>query len=501
MLNYPRMASVVNGMSQARRFGHGQVTAFLERAGMARSTAYRWKSQLAWWLEEGPAAFARMSAQVEELLAAGACSVAEGWPAGLGDPKMERRFILEAAMAGNSNANVAHLLAVGGGRQLDPKTIERSLREAGSAARRVFGQYFAGTGRVGAGDETFLPNPLLLMVEPLSLLISGLRLANGRAAEDWQPVFAAMKDLARVVSDRGRGIVRAAKEAGVAGGADQWHLLHPARQWMASLERTCWRSIEAEYEALAALEAKREHGSGKAVPRAQRAYAKAQQACEAALGEFDRLGPLLAKVTEAFDYVSPDGRLNTAPQARQRVDEALAEMVHSEKGQRLAAKLSGLRDPLAFTHLDALALGLRHLGLEQVGPDRGRRLARLVAEAQAWRSNHKGSLDELAKAATTLAAQVKVDVIGAFDLACRSSSYVECVNGRVQLAKVSRKRVSEDFLYLVAVHHNMAPFGRGSVRAGLSPARLAGVVLPTDDWIELLDLTAQDQKGHAAPAA
>lgn len=317
---------------------------------------------------------------------------------------------------------------------------------------------------MGAGDETFLPNPLLLMVEPVSLLISGLRLANGRAAEDW-------------------------------------HLLHPARQWMASLERTCWKSIEADYKALAALEAKREHGSGKPLARAERAYAKAQRACEAALGEFDRLGPLLAKVTEAFDYVTADGRLNDAPRARQRLEDVLAEMAQTEKGQRLAAKLSGLRDPLAFTHLDALAMGLRHLRLDQVGPDRERRLARLVAETQAWRRRDKSSVDELAEAATTLADQVEVDVIRAFDLACRSSSYVECVNGRVQLAQVSRKRVSEDFLYLVAVHHNMTPFGRGSVRPGVSPARLAGVVLPTDDWIELLDLTAHEQGKSPASVA
>jgi len=34
-------------------------------------------------------------------------------------------------------------------------------------------------------------------------------------------------------------------------------------------------------------------------------------------------------------------------------------------------------------------------------------------------------------------------------------------------------------------------FGRGSTRKGKTAAELAGIRLPTTDWIELLDLTAK----------
>jgi hypothetical protein len=294
--------------------------------------------------------------------------------------------------------------------------------------------------------------------------------------------------------------VAAAKGAAVPGGADQWHLLHPARQWMGSLGRTSLKSIEAEYEAQAALEAARQRKGDKATGRAKKAYAKARRACKARVEAFDRLEPLMAKVTDAFEYVTPDGQLNTALRARETVRTVLAEMGRTQKGQALAAKLSGLSDPLAFTHLEALAEGLEAVHLEEVGADRERGLARLVRETEAWRRRDKSSVDELAAAATSPADLAEIEVIRAFDLAIRSSSYVECVNGRMRSVQVSRKRVSENFLYLVAIHHNMTPFGRGSVRKGHSPAELAGVVLPTNDWIELLERTADDLRQSAALA-
>ena len=98
--------------------------------------------------------------------------------------------------------------------------------------------------------------------------------------------------------------------------------------------------------------------------------------------------------------------------------------------------------------------------------------------------------------------QVEITVLKVVDRAQRSSSYVECVNARIRTVQVARKRLSEDFVYLVAVYHNLKPFGRGSVREGRTPAQLAGIALPTEDWIELLDLMqAAGSDERAAQAA
>jgi hypothetical protein len=162
-------------------------------------------------------------------------------------------------------------------------------------------------------------------------------------------------------------------------------------------------------------------------------------------------------------------------------------------GERLAKKLRVLDRPWAFAYLDVVEQGLRDQKLEQVGPDRSVRLGRWMADTLAWRRTDKTPVEWLAKASNgSLADKVELTVLLAFDDGIRSSSYVECVNSRVRLVQVARKRMSEDFICLLAVHHNMKAFGRGSVREGWTPAALAEIQLPTDDWLELLRMTATE---------
>ncbi|MBL7224339.1 MAG: hypothetical protein ISS72_10835 [Candidatus Brocadiae bacterium] len=131
---------------------------------------------------------------------------------------------------------------------LSHQTIHRIVEEASARARRAFEGHFAGVGEVAAADEVFLGHrPLLLMVEPLSLLISGAVLAERRRAEDWEPVFAAMEALERVVADRGQGIAAGAKAAGVERGADLWHLLARGCRRLGSFETACYRKLESAY--------------------------------------------------------------------------------------------------------------------------------------------------------------------------------------------------------------------------------------------------------------
>jgi hypothetical protein len=470
MSDHTEKLRIVNGMVQARQRGHGRVGAFLEYAGVPRSTAYRWKQEVDWWLAEGPQEVERLRRELDETRRAFERSAAGVAFGDLREPARERAFVVTAAVLGNSDTEVAHLLALGGGRRLSHQTIHRIVEEASARARRAFEGHFAGVGEVAAADEVFLgQRPLLLMVEPRSLLISGAVLAERRRAEDWEPVFAAMEALERVVADRGQGIAAGAKEAGVERGADLWHLLARARRWLGSFETACYRKLESAY-----------------------ADGSKAKACEAALGEFDLLKALFGRIRGAFDYTTPKGRLNTVGRARGMVEEALAAMGQTERGRRLAVELCGLRDPRAFAHLEVLDAGLARLGLEHVGPDRKATLARLVAETVAWRRHDKTPVHELAQASSgSLADRVELAVLGVVDLAVRSSSAVEGVNARVRLVQVARKRLSEDFIYLLAVYHNMKPFGRGSIRAGRTPAQLAGVELPTEDWLALLDLTAK----------
>jgi len=494
MVDFSTWLGTVNGMLRSRHRGYGGVSAYLKGIGVARSSAYRWEGQLREWYEEGPAELEALRGECEALLAEVArLREGGGERAGL-SRDAEWAVMVEAAVLGTSDTEVTMLLERAGGRSLSHQTVAETLAATAAVGRVVYERYFAGVGRVGAADEIFLGSgPLLLLVEALSLLISGLRLAERRGSEDWKPVFAAQRELVVCSADEARGLVKARKDAGVALRGDKFHLLGVGRSWLAAFARGCEAAMKAEETAKRELARARfvggKHRGQSASSRAVQARLKADRL----LAEYCRLDDLLEEIDQAFAYTTKEGRLASGDEARARVAAALAAMRQTREGEQLAKKLRVVERPWALAYLDAVEEGLRGLGLEQVGPDRAKRLGQRVAETLAWRRTDKTPVEWLAKASDgSLADQVELTVLRVFDEGIRSSSYVECVNSRVRLVQVARKRMSEDFLCLLAVHHNMKAFGRGSVREGWTPAELAGIELPTHDWLELLRMTAAE---------
>jgi hypothetical protein len=207
-------------MYAARRRGHGCVRPFLKSRGVAPASGYRWKKEQEWLLEEGPREVRQLQRQVDKLSAQLAeRSRAEAAPA-LG-AKAERAFMLEAAVRGNSDGTIVALLQRARGRCLSHETVNATVAKAEGVARVVFERFFAGKGTVGAPDEIFLGRgPALLIAEPVSLLISGAKRAEGRTAEDWKPVLAAMEALEFCASDAGAGLTKALDKAGIPRAAD-----------------------------------------------------------------------------------------------------------------------------------------------------------------------------------------------------------------------------------------------------------------------------------------
>ena len=498
---------VVNGMWSARERGHGCVSPYLRRAGVPRSTAYRWDQELHWLVEFGAPELRRLRAECARLTAEVARRGEEGTAEAAASRARQRALILEAAVLGTSDGEIVRLVSRAMGRSVSHGTVNAVIAEASRRAPEVFARHFAGVGCVGAADEIFLGRkPLLLMVEPGSLLVSGLRLTEGRTAAEWEPVFATMEDLERCACDGGRAVNCAAQEAGLDVQGDLFHGLRDAQAWLSRFERTCEKRLIAEDNARAALKAAEGLPEGDQVERATRRYARAVAEADAAVAEWARLSDLLAQARRAFDLATPEGRLNTPGAAQAAFRAALTAMERTGEGLALAAKLKPVKAPRFFAHLGALESHLSGLSLEQVGPDREARLGRLVAQTVAWRRRDKDPVSVLrAASAGSLADEVELAVIEAVDRAVRSSSAVECVNSRIRLVQVARKRLGEDFLYLLAIYHNLHTFGRGSVREGKSPAELAGIELPTSDWIDLLGLPADEvpaaQGSEAAPPA
>jgi len=490
-------------MWSARERGHGCVSAYLRREGVPRSTGYRWDKELRWLVEFGAPELRRLRAECARLSAEVARGGEERTAAAAASRVRQRALILEGAVLGTSDGEVARLVSQAMGRSVSHETVNAVIAAASRRAPAVFARYFAGVGSVGAADEIFLGRkPLLLVVEPGSLLVSGLRLTEGRTAAEWEPVFATMKDMERCACDGGTAVNCAAQKAGLDVQGDLFHGLRDAEAWLSRFAVTCEKRLLAEDEARAALKA----AEGGEVERATRRLERAVAEADVLVAEWDRLSDLWAQARRAFDLVTPEGRLNTPSTAQTAFRAALAAMERLSVGLALTSKLKPVKDPRFFAHLGALERDLSALGLEQVGPDREGRLGRLVAETVAWRRWDKDPVARLRAASTgSLADDVELAVIEAVDRAVRSSSSVECVNSRVRLVQVARKRLGEDFLYLLAIYHNMHTFGRGSVRQGKTPAELAGIQLPTSNWIDLLGLTAADvpaaKASEAAPPA
>ena len=501
MVKCTRRWEVVNGMSEARRRGHGCVTAYLVSIGVPRSTAYRWEQRQRWLLELGWEGVERLAREFERMMV-----LASLQSATVGTRRFtreeERAFILEAAVLGNSDTEIAQLLVRAFGRRVSHETVRATIEKAGEQARKVFERYFAGVGTVGAADEIFLGrSPLLLVAGPLSLLISGVRLCEGRTASDWKPVFEGMEDLLNLVSDGASGLLGAGKEAGAQIQRDIFHGLRHGAACLGRLEHTCEKRLTAEHEALEKLEKARGAGGKYQTNGPTHRYHRAQAEAERVLSEWVRLSDLFGELVRAFDLVTTDRRLNRAAEARATVAAVLEAMRESPEGRTLAEKLKGLDNPAFFTYLTVLEARLAPLRLEQVGPAREGRLAREVGRAVRWRRKDKTAVSVLARASTgSVADDVELAILEAVDHAVRSSSSVECVNSRVRLAQVARKRLSENYVYLMAVYHNVHAFGRGSVREGHSPAELAGIELPTADWIELLDLADIEEAAATASA-
>jgi len=67
----------------------------------------------------------------------------------------------------------------------------------------------------------------------------------------------------------------------------------------------------------------------------------------------------------------------------------------------------------------------------------------------------------------------------------RASSLVESFNSKLRTAQYVKKHVSQEYLWLLALKHDMEPFAHGK-RQGHSPFELLGIDLGTNDWVDFI---------------
>lgn len=378
------------------------------------------------------------------------------------------------------------------------------LGRAGRAARDVLAAHFRPLAHDVDLDEIFLAGkPLLLVVEPRSHAIHWGVLAEDRSLQAWKAALDGMNLLERVTADRGTSIVAVCRELGLLRQSDLFHAVREVGRAVRAAEAAAYRQLSAYYDAEESYLKKRQSDPSDLRPAAQR-LRRFREETDALIECFDRLEAEARRFREAFEFTRSSGCFQSARYARQLAGYLVARLREARPtGFRRAIK--AIEDPRLYYYLEELEAAIAAAPL---GSAHGKERSRIAASAfHLWRDVRSAQAARGAKdlavepqlGLRTVAFRLLVARLGgdpacalealfaAFDRVHRSSSAVECVNGRLRLFQRTRHHLGKDFFFLLALYHNITPF-RGGKRAGQSPADILGVRLPTTDLASLLAL-------------
>lgn len=392
-----------------------------------------------------------------------------------------------------------------------PAFISSVLREAGQRAGEIISSVdHTKMGPVmQARDELFVGRtPILLMVEPRSLTITGLYATADRDAETWGCVLL-------LTQARGVQILGLAEDNCIPYGAscklahldtaiqkDVWHPLEDVRKVIRDVEREALRQMES----VERLE-KRLRKAWDAALFAD--LVQADTDMNALLAQSQQLRGLRACLWEAVELVDRrSGDIRSRPSSQWLAQETLNEMkrLSHPRIQKLAERLTDVL-PEMLSFLDRLAPPLAHW---QTRAEPYFQQPRLLAAFQAavarlWRLEHalrsgqhhaQKAVDE---ARNWLALWIETDpplqslaeqLLSLLESTVRTSSAAETINS-VLRPYLDRRRECTDlvsrqlFLNLFVLWFNLHKFERGP-RKGKSPYELAGIDLGSSDWLTLL---------------
>ena len=337
-----------------------------------------------------------------------------------------------------------------------------------------------------------------MVVEPQSLRWMTGRMAEARDGVTWAGEFARLPALKAVVRDDGTGLGKGVRldnarrrDAGLPEIDETLDVFHTLREGGRALRRTWGVAIRALDRADAArvrLDRRGRRGEsrqGRVAPlnrlwrRAERAWDQAT-AAEAAWKQ----------ARSAFEFFTPEGRLNDRGQAEAVVAAALPHLDGAAwaKTRRLLMRRASL------TFLDQVGERLAELGL---APDvlsalldlegLRRQPGRVSAVTRAWALARAVQLSKSCPDWPEQAGRVRAVLRGVW----RASSLVECVNSVARMQQARHRKMTQGLLDLKRLYWNLRPFRVGH-RKAQTPYGLLGMKLPHLDFWELLKLTPDE---------
>lgn len=360
-----------------------------------------------------------------------------------------------------------------------------------------------------ARDELFVGrDPILLMVDPHSLVITGLYATEDRDAETWGCVLLFTQD--RRVQIKGLsedGCIPYEKSCKLAGldaaiQKDVWHALEDVRKVIRDLERKAYKKLETT-EKLEKQLLKRWDDAVFVQ------WVEPYEQFEVLLTQINQLSFWRGCLWDAVELVDGrNGEIRNRAINQWLANETLKgiKQLSHPRIQKLAERLEK-QLPEMLTFLDGIAQPLAdwQAQAEQHFQDHScatyfqNSLARLWRLEHALRNGHNQFRKAALEAEQWLAAWIEDDpklqalaekLLFLLEKTVRTSSAAETINS-VLRPYLDRRRECTDlesrqlFLNLFVLWFNMHKFERGP-RKGKSPYELAGIDLGTDDWLTLL---------------
>ena len=337
-----------------------------------------------------------------------------------------------------------------------------------------------------------------MVVEPESLCWLTGRMVQARDGATWAEEFARLPALEAVVRDDGSGLGRGVKlergrrrAAGLPDLDDSLDVFHTLREGGRAL-RTTWGAASRALERADTAQ-KRFDRRGRQGRSCQGHGAPLNRLWRHAERLWDRATAAEAawkRARSAFEFFTPEGRLNDRTQAEAVIAAALPHLGGEAwaKSRRLILRREGLtfldqvRERLAGLGLDADVMtalldleGLRRQPWRQSAATRAWALVRMVQLTKACPRWH----DE--------AGRVHAVLCGVW----RASSLVECVNGVARMQQARHRKMTQGLLDLKRLYWNLRRFRVGR-RKDQTPYGLLGLDLPELSFWEFLKLTPEE---------
>lgn len=357
-------------------------------------------------------------------------------------------------------------------------------------------------------DEIFALNkPILITIDPISMAILRIELSKSRDHETWDNHF---KELVnnnfspiKIVSDRGVGIVKAAKTMfdNIIYQPDIFHDFRSiCKRILVTLERTAYKAIAYEYEREAVILSAR---SKEVKEKRVASYKEARKQATKAIEIYDASHYILREIQKCLEIIDERGCVKKAEQVSQDILACL-ELLESLGDKEVASTAVSLKKNLEeiLQYMKQAEQVYEHL-CTKIGDKEVVKACCIAwhSEHKIWQnpsSKQKAYLKDLRDVALQYCElilkkqykEIKEYVFMVLDNIVRASSLIEAVNSLIRpYLNMCKGQITQQTLNLIMFYHNHRKFRHGK-RKDKSPIEILTGVKSDKHWVDILVETA-----------